>query len=98
MGEQFRKRLLLLDKSGVGRVSIEDFHQGMICDEHLGRCLAQVGARITEETESHPLVQKLTFEPFKIESPPFEKKQSIMRLCENCFRCIVDAAFFNKAC
>jgi len=65
--EHFRRRLLLLDTSGTGRVSMGDFLQGMPCDELLGRCLMQVGARITEETARHPLLQKLTYEFSEVE-------------------------------
>jgi len=81
--EQFRRRLLLLDTSGTGRVSLEDFRRGVPCDEILGRCLSQVGARITEETECHPLLESLTCTPRHLEDPVEMKDSSPVEESDN---------------
>eukprot|EP00746_Dinoflagellata_sp_MGD_P029446 gnl/MRDRNA2_/MRDRNA2_16971_c0_seq1.p1 gnl/MRDRNA2_/MRDRNA2_16971_c0~~gnl/MRDRNA2_/MRDRNA2_16971_c0_seq1.p1 ORF type:complete len:588 (+),score=103.53 gnl/MRDRNA2_/MRDRNA2_16971_c0_seq1:152-1765(+) len=87
--EQFRRRLLLLDTSGMGRVSLDDFLMGAPCDETVCRCLAQVGIGITEETDSSDLPGHLSDSSFRFEIEDASlTKHSTLDRGQRCLNCV----------
>lgn len=58
--EQFRRCLLLLDTSGSGRMSFDDFRLGAQTNYAVARCLSQVGVGISRDTPPLDLPRHLT--------------------------------------